>query len=385
LFAIGSVTKQFTCAAILLLAEQGKLSVRDPVEKYYPALTRAKEITLLDLMNHTSGYPDYYPLDFVDRRMRQRIASDELLRLYAGGKLDFEPGSNWSYSNTGYILLGRIVEKVSGESFVAFLTRHILEPLGLSHTLYEPASGDARLARGYTTFALSSPEAVEPEASGWIGAAGGIYSTASDLTKWNVALMGKQLLKPESYTLMTTPRRLNTGRLTDYACGLSVRTQNGRQVLSHTGAVSGYNASSAFIPSLRSSVVLLCNADGGLGLLPGQLLSLLLKDTAVVPAISGPPALEMVKTLFTELQKGKVNRSLFGDDFNEYLSDQRVTGAARRLKKFGAPKTVELLSANERGGMEVTTTKLTFKTGTLRALMYRMPNGKVEQYFISTF
>lgn len=382
LFAIGSVTKQFTCAAVLLLAEQGKLSVHDPVEKYYPALTRGKDITLLELMNHTSGYPDYYPLDFVDRRMQRRIAPDELLRIYAGGKLDFEPGTRWSYSNTGYILLGRIVEKVAGESFGSFVTRQIFEPLGMSHTLYEPAPGDGRLARGYTTFALSSPEAAEPEAGGWIGAAGGIYSTASDLMKWNVALMGGKVLKPESYRLMTTPRRLSTGRVADYGCGLSIKAQNGRTVVSHTGAVSGYNASSAFIASLRASVVLLGNADGALGALPGQLLALLLKDTAAIPTIAGPPAVEMAKELFTQLQKGKVNRSLFGDDFNEYLTDQRVQGASRRLKRFGAPSALELVNANERGGMEVTVTKLTFKTGNLRALMYRMPSGKVEQFFV---
>jgi CubicO group peptidase (beta-lactamase class C family) len=117
LFAIGSITKQFTCALVLLLAEEGKLSLQDPVARYFPDLTCANDITLLDLMNNVSGYADYYPLDFVDRRMRQEISPDDLLRRYAGGQLDFEPGSRYSYSNTGFILLGRIVEKVSGESF----------------------------------------------------------------------------------------------------------------------------------------------------------------------------------------------------------------------------------------------------------------------------
>jgi len=101
LFAIGSVTKQFTCACILRLAEAGKLSVRDKVSRWFPELTRAQDISLLDLMHHVSGYPDYYPLDFVDRRMSRPIAADELLRQYATGKLDFDPGARWSYSNTG--------------------------------------------------------------------------------------------------------------------------------------------------------------------------------------------------------------------------------------------------------------------------------------------
>src|SRR5260221_9269992 len=116
-FAIGSVTKQFTCACVLLLAQDGKLSVRDKVSKYFPKLTRAADITLLDLMNHTSGYPDYYPLDFVDRRLLKPITLDGLLKGYAGGQLDFEPGNRFSYSNTGYILLGGVVEKASGQKF----------------------------------------------------------------------------------------------------------------------------------------------------------------------------------------------------------------------------------------------------------------------------
>src|SRR5204863_4586753 len=141
-------------------AEQGKLSVQDKVAKYYPNLTRAKDITLLDLMNHVSGYPDYYPLDFVDRRMKQAIAADELLRQYAGGKLDFEPGSRYSYSNTGFILLGRVIEKVSGESLGSFLTRRLFKPLGMDHTFYELDAADGRLARGYLSFLLSEPEGV---------------------------------------------------------------------------------------------------------------------------------------------------------------------------------------------------------------------------------
>src|SRR5262249_29473061 len=111
MFAIGSVTKQFACAAILLLAEDGRLSVDDKVGKYYPGLTYADRITLYDLMTHVSGYADYYPLDFVDRRLARPIEEDALLAEYAGTRLDFEPGERWSYSNTGYVLLGRVIKK----------------------------------------------------------------------------------------------------------------------------------------------------------------------------------------------------------------------------------------------------------------------------------
>lgn len=383
LFAIGSVSKQFTCASVLLLAEEGKLSVKDPVAKYYPKLTRAKDITLLDLMNHVSGYPDYYPLDFVDRRMQRPIEEDELLRQYAGGPLDFEPRSKYSYSNTGYILLGRVVEKVSGEAFGEFLTRRIFKPLGMNHTLYQPGPSDSRVARGYTTFALGEPERVEPEARGWIGAAGGIYSTPGDLAKWNVALLDGKILTPASYALMTAPRKLASGKVSDYGCGLSVKVQGGRQVLSHNGAVSGFNTWNSMVPSTRSAVIMTCNLDGGLGSLPGQVFSLLLREPANVPEVKGLAAAAAAKTTFLGLQEGKVNRGTLSEEFNHFLSEEKIAAAARRLRRFGPPQKIDVLSSNERGGMEVTTSRLIFQQGELRALMYRRPDGLIEQFFVS--
>lgn len=382
IFAIGSVSKQFVCASLLLLAEEGKLSVNDPVAKYYPELTRAKDITLLDLMNHVSGYPDYYPLDFVDRRMQQPIVPDDLLRQYAGGKLDFEPGTRYSYSNTGYILIGRVVERVSGDGLGAFLARRIFKPLAMNHSFYELNSSDGRMATGYSTFALSEPEPVAPEARGWLGGAGGIYSTPSDLAKWNLALMNGKLLKPESYTLMTSPRTLASGKISDYGCGVSVKVQSGRQVISHNGAVSGFNTWGAMIPSLRSAVIMTCNLDGGLGSLPSQVFALLLKETPNVPAIAGPAVAETVKSVFASFQKGKLNRHQFGDEFNHYLTEKLLAATAKRLERYGKPARVEVLSSGERGGMEVTTTRLAFKNEELRTLMYRKPDGKIEQFFV---
>ncbi len=383
IFAIGSVSKQFTCAAILLLAEDGKLSVHDPVAKYYPNLTRAADITLLDLMNHVSGYPDYYPLDFLDRRMLQPIAEDELIRQYAGGKLDFEPRSKYSYSNTGYILLGRIAEKVSGENLGAFLARRIFQPLGMTQTIYELDTKDPRLATGYQIFALSEPAVIPPEGAGWLRGAGGIYSTPLDLVKWNLALMSGKVLKPESYAQMTTACQLSTGKKSDYGCGLRVTTQSGRPTISHNGAVSGFNTYNSMIPSTRSAVIMMCNLEGGMSPLPGQIFSLLLKEPSNVPAITGPAAPETVKTVFAQMQKGKINRAQFAEEFNLYLTDEKVAGAAKRLKRYGTPKKAEVLSINERGGLEVTTTRLIFSDGELRVLMYRQPGGLIEQFFVS--
>jgi len=381
-FAIGSVSKQFTCAAVLLLAEDGRLSVEDRVAKYYPDLTRAGDITLLDLMHHTSGYPDYYPLDFVDRRMQQPIAPDDLLRQYAGGKLDFEPGTNWSYSNTGYILLGRVVEKVSGQTMAAFLQQRIFGPLGMTNTVYEPAHPVPGAAQGFTTFALSAPTPITPEGRGWLEGAGGIYSTPSDLALWDLALMDRRILKPASYALMTAPRILPGGRSAEYGCGVSVRTQQGRLVVAHNGAVAGFTAFNAMVPSTRSALVMTCNLDGGLGSLPGDLLPLVLQEPAVVPVVRGPEAVDAVKAVFAGLQEGRVDRAGLAPEFSHFLTEARVAGASERLKRFGTPTDAERLTRRERGGLEVTTTRLTFTNETLRVLMYRQPGGLIEQFFV---
>jgi D-alanyl-D-alanine carboxypeptidase len=402
MFAIGSVTKQFTCACILLLAEDGKLSPQDKVAKYYPDLTKANEITILDLMNHVSGYPDYYPLDFVDRRLATPRPVDEVIRLYGTGKLDFEPGTRYSYSNTGYDILGRIVEKVSGLPYGEFLSRRILKPLGLEHTTYEPDPAGARFAEGYSSFALSGPEPAVPEGKGWVSAAGAIYATASDLVRWDLALMSGKVLKPEFYKLMTSPRKLADGRMSNYGCGLSVGDRGGAAVLGHNGAVAGFLAYNTMVPSTGTAVAMVSNFDASgdasavfrkvlLPLLPpvppAPPVTEAKKDATPrvdpgVPRIAGLPAAEEARALFLMLRSGKVDRSVFSADFNEFLTDAKIKGAAERLARFGEPTAAALESMNERGGMEVTNVRLTFASGSLRAFMYRMPDGKVQEYFL---
>jgi len=382
MFAIGSVTKQFTSACILLLAEEGKLTVADKVARYYPGLTRAGDITLLDLMHHTSGYPDYYPLDFVDRRMAKPVAEDELITEFAGGKLDFEPGTRWSYSNTGFVILGRIVEKVSGQPFGRYLEARVLKPLGMAHTTYDPESLRGDLARGYASFALGLPEAMHPEGRGWIAAAGAIYSTATDLARWNLALMDGKLLKPESYQLLTTPGALKDGRTTDYGCGLAVQRRQGWTVLAHNGAVSGFAAASSFVPAARSSVVLLANTEFGIGDLQARILSLLLQSKRDLPRIAGLGAVEAARDFFTRLQTGRIDRTQLGEEFSHFMDAEKTRAAAARLRTLGKPVAVEAENLSERGGMEVANIRFKFKSKTVRGLMYRSTDGRIQQFLV---
>ena len=384
--AAGSITKQFTCACVFLLAEDGKLSVRDPVAKYYPELTKAKEITLYDLMTHAAGYPDYYPLDFVDRRMEKTIDPDQLLKQYAGGKLDFDPGTRWSYSNTGYVLIGRVVEKVSGKSFGEFLTQRILKPLEMNDTVFDPKADQKGLAIGHSAFALGPPEATPREGPGWIHAAGALYTTPSDLAKWDLALVSGKVLKPESYQLMTKARELSDGRVRDYGCGIGVSRRRGETVLRHSGAVSGFLAYNTVLPRTKSAIVLMSNGDHqDAGDIDQVLVDLLIKAESSapdVPKIRGPRAKDAAIAMLQQLQSGEVKREELGEEYSHFLTAERVRGAKERLGPLGEASKVDVEAPSERGGMEVVIVHFTFKSTKLKALMYRSPDGKIQEFLI---
>jgi D-alanyl-D-alanine carboxypeptidase len=385
LFAVGSVTKQFTCSVALQLEQEHKLSFDDRVSKYAPALTRAKDITIRDLGNHVSGYRDYYPLDFVDRPMAKPLASGEIVKTFASRPLDFEPGSRYSYSNTGYLLLGQIIEKVGGEPMANALERRLFKPLGLAHTRYEPKRGEAGLAEGYTPLGLGPVEPSVPEGEGWIGAAGGIWSTPTDLLAWNLALVEGKVVSPASWKAMTTPRALTDGRTSGYGCGLALRDRGPVLVVTHNGGVSGFNSTNTFIPSTKSGVAVIANADWSSGVLNaiGDAVMAKLVPTADAPAIAGRPAKDVALDLLNQIRAGKVDRSQLGDEYNAFLTDERIAVMSKALIDAGEVSQPEPGPINERGGMEVSTVRLMLGSTPARTLMYRTPDGKIQEFLFN--
>ncbi len=383
MFAIGSVTKQFTCSLLLMLAEEHRLSLTDPVVKYYPRLTRAKDITLIDLGGHLSGYRDYYPLDFVDREMQKAQPADAIIDEYATRPLDFEPRSRYSYSNTGFLILGGVIGKVSGEPYAKFLSDRILTPLKLTRTAFEPA-GRPDMAKGYTSFGLSEPISVEPEAAGWAGAAGAIWSTPSDLLTWDLALIDHKLISQDSYKVMVTPQRLTDGRSSGYGCGEGINDRGPAVVLSHGGAVSGFVASNTVIPATHSAVVLLSNTDfSPIGALNQELLAKLMPRSPDVPAVAGRTALDAATKFLMELERGTVDRSTLGEDFNDFLSADKVRKGQSALNALGKITNIHVAGTSERGGMEVATVVFDVGKATSRGLMYRTPDGKIQEFLFA--
>ena len=191
-YSIGSISKQFTATAILLLAEEGKLSLDDPVSKYVPNLTRGNEVTIRELLSHTSGYQDYWPQDYVPPLMLQPISADGIMDRWARKPLDFDPGTKWQYSNTNYVIAGLIVEKVSGTPLLQFLSQRVFTPLAMKSVA---DTNENKLPPtdpgGYLRYALGPLRPAPKEGRGWMFAAGELAMTAEDLARWDISMMNQ--------------------------------------------------------------------------------------------------------------------------------------------------------------------------------------------------
>ena len=257
-FRLGSVTKQFTAAAILLLEERGKLRTSDPVSAYLPDAPVAwAKVTIFNLLTHTSGIPNY--TEFPDLPTFQLLPTTpaQLVARFEAKPLDFQPGEKWAYSNSNYALLGLLIEKVSGQAYADFLRQNIFTPLKMTHSGYDSnAAIIPHRASGYAP----GPNGVQH--AGYTDmtvpyAAGALYSTTRDLRLWEDALYGGRLLSAASLKKMTTPF------LNGYAMGLAVGQSGGHPVFSHSGGIQGFNTYLAYYPEEKMTVVVLGNLNGG--------------------------------------------------------------------------------------------------------------------------
>ncbi|HEY2014790.1 MAG TPA: serine hydrolase [Bryobacteraceae bacterium] len=256
-FRLGSVTKQFTAACILLLEERGKLKVDDPVKKYMPDAPAAwDKITIFHVLTHTSGIPNFTNFPEYSKEEPFPTTPEKLVARFRDKPLDFAPGEKWSYSNSGYVLLGYLIEKVSGQTYEAFLKENIFTPLGMKDTGYD--SNSEIIPRRAAGYAAGKNGAVN---AGFVHmsipfSAGALYSTTEDLLRWEQGLFGGKVLSAASLQKMTTPFKDN------YAMGLSVRTAGGHKVIDHGGGIEGFNTHLAYYPEDKVTVVVLGNLNG---------------------------------------------------------------------------------------------------------------------------
>ena len=382
-YAIGSVSKQFMACAILLLVQDGKLSLDDPVSRFFPSLTRAREITIRELLSHTSGYQDYYPLDYVAPFMLQPVTAEDILTRWARKPLDFDPGTEWQYSNTNYVVAGRILETVAGEPLFAFLQQRIFGPLAMKSVIDLDAQAlGAADAAGYTRFGLGPARPAQPEARGWLFAAGELAMTARDLAAWNQSLLQGKLLKPASLEAMTTPARLKNGAPEPYALGVGVTNWAGYPKLSHGGAVSGFVSYNTVWLGQGAAVAALTNMDGSpiAASVANKIGPLLLGEKQDPHAAD---KLEEARRVFSGLQEGKIDRSILSPDADAYFTAQVLADAASSLKPLGTPTSFEQVSFRLRGGMSLRTFNIKFAAGkTLELTTFYTPEGKIAEYLI---
>jgi D-alanyl-D-alanine carboxypeptidase len=385
-YPIGSISKQFTATAVLLLQQQGKLSIDDPVAKYFPTLTRAADVKLRNLMSMTSGYEDFAPQDYsIPAWYKPRKPIDTVME-WAGKPLDFEPGTQYQYSNTNYVLLALIVEKVTGEPFYKFLRETVLAPAQLPGVFNAYTDREKLRPLGYISYALQPPRVLPLEAASWYFGDGELAMPASTLLTWDITYMNQSILSPASYKEMETPFNLTSGKPSNYALGLSIHNRNGHRELEHDGEVGGYVAENIVYPDDKLAIVVLTNevASDAAGEIGTQLTQLLL-PAAMPPAPAATPdtVAAQLPTILASLAKGQLDRSLFTANCLSYFSPEALTDFQTTLAPLGTVTNVTRVETNLRGGMTFGLYTVNFSGGTTLTLdTYTLPDGKIEQFLI---
>jgi D-alanyl-D-alanine carboxypeptidase len=379
-YSIGSISKQFTAAAILVLQEQGKVSLDDTVGKYVPGLTRGDEVTIRQILSHTSGYQDYWPEDYVMTSMLKPATAQQILDTWAKKPLDFDPGTKWQYSNTNYVIAGLIVEKVSGQKLMDFLGEHIFHPLGMKSVWN---SDEEKLthtdATPYYRHALGPLRGAPKEGRGWLFAAGELAMTAHDLALWDESMLAQSVLKPGSYTQMFTDVKLKDGKGTHYGLGVQVFESDGRRRIVHGGEVSGFVSNNDVRVDEGVAVVVLTNQDA---VNAASTIGSMTAD-AVLGGDSGTPAERQAKAIYRDLQQGRIDRSLLAPNLNDYFTQEALDDFRTSLGPLGEPLSFRQIDDGLRGGMTYRIFRIIHADRRLTVSTYTYPDGKLEQYLVA--
>lgn len=398
-YPIGSISKQFTAMAILLLVQDGRLSLDDTVAGYLPDLTAADRISLRQLLSHTSGYQSYFTLDVTPAEGRRPIAPAAIAGRWGKAPLDFEPGARWAYSNTGYTVAGLMVETVSGQTLTDVLRARVFTPLGMTSATDARLGGlKARDAEGYTRYALGPTRLAQPIGDGWLFAAGGLAMTASDLARWNIGVIDRAVLTPAGYEAQQTDTPLADGSASGYGLGVYVGEARGRRRLSHDGSIDGFGAENRIYPADRAAIVVLVNADFGAAqyVLADRLEAMLfpMADPPAPPAPAvgarptpapdpaGAQELAMAQTLYAQVRSGRLERDRLTADVDDYFSDAVLSDYRDSLSPLGDPPSFVQVRRDVIGGLKASLYELTWPDRKLIAILRLTPEGRVASFVV---
>ena len=383
IFQSGSVGKQFTAAAAMLLVEDGKLVLSDPVTKYFPdAPEHWKRILVRHLLTHTSGLPDY-TAGMVD--YRRDYTEEELLKFAYGLKLEFEPGARWNYSNTGYIVLGFLIRKASGQFYGDVLRERVFAKIGMKtarviseEDIVPHRAAGYRLVRNE----LKNQNWVAPRLN--TTADGSLYLSLNDMIAWDAALRTQQVLKPESWTQVFTPVTLASGKPYPYGFGWQVDPFAGHRAQRHGGSWQGFQTHIARFPDDDLTIIVLANLAQSS---PERISNAI--AAAIDPTLAVPP-LQPIPDTDTEMQ-ARVRRllsesaagTLKAEEFAYVRGGFVQRGPNETLKGAGALKSLTLLEARELGDDRIRVYDATFEKVTLRVRLAVAPDGKLAQFAVS--
>lgn len=386
IFQSGSVGKQFTSFAIMLLAEEGKLSLDDKLTKFFPdAPISWDSITIQHLLTHTSGFGDIgEQIDF-----RRDYSEDSLYRVFRTLPLQFKPGEEFYYSNAGYVTLGIIIGKVTGEFYGEFLKKRIFVPLGMnSARIISENNIVPNRAAGYRLVndTIQNQEWVSPSMN--TTADGSLYITALDMAQWESGLNAGKLLSKESYKAMWTPVKLNDGSLFPYGYGWEIDTLNGYQMIQHDGAWQGFVSTIARCPEKKAAVIVLANLeDGATRKIAKRVMQLyepdLKKSKIVNPRKDNSKVTALIEKFITKLSLNTNEESMFEKDFWLELQPY-FEEASMYLTGLGPLINVDLLEVNEQDKMNVGYRyRVFFEKDYLEFYVAITKQGKIAYYEIS--
>lgn len=385
-YPIASISKQFTAAALQMLENDGKLSLDDPVAKHLPDISGAERITLRQLLAHTSGLQDYWPQDYAFRAMATPTTPQGIVDRWAKKPLDFAPGTQWQYSNTGYVVAGMVAEKVAGEPLLAMLERRVFRPLGIRVVSLDRAVGSG-FPQGYVRHALGPVRPATPAATGWLYAAGELAMSAEDLAKWNIARIDRALLPADDWQAQETPVRLTDGSSNGYGLGVIAATQDGRRAVEHSGEAVGFLAQNVVLPEERAAIVVLTNAmfsDAYQRIARGVGQVVLPSPPAAAEDAS---ALVRARAIFDQLRRGTLQPGLLTENANFYFTPAARADYRASLLTLGEPTGfAQAGRARLRGGFVNRVYRVTYPGRALSVSTYAEPgvDGRFEQFLIAS-
>ncbi len=384
-YQIASNSKQFTAMALLLLEDEGKLHIDDTVGKFLPGISGGDRITLRQLLSHTSGLQDFWPQDYMFKTMTAPTKPQGIVDRWARKPLDYEPGSRYQYSNTGYVVAGMIAEKVSGEPLMTYLNRKIFAPLGM-RPLDQDDTNTAAFPAGYHRYALGPVRIATPPATGWLYAAGELSMTAEDLAKWDIARMNRALLPLDDWIEQEKPVIRTDGKTNGYGLGVTTHLQRDRRVIDHGGEAVGFLTQNTVYPDSKAAIVVFTNADfsSATDTITEGIEKIVL-DAPAAGQVAESDRLADVRSIYASLVGGTLDRSKFTENLNYYF-DSTTSGDYRTsLAPLGTPTITMLREPRLRGGFVNRNYRLHYPDGReLLLITYaeQGASGRWEQYII---